>query len=128
MTRKNIFSLVAGIVLFIFILNSLANMFYWYSSVWYFDLFMHFLGGAWLGVFFIWYFYNNLLEKGFNKENFIKNILFVFLVGFLWEIFEIVFNNIIAGHSFDSYDTFTDLIADLLGGIFSFISFKKLLK
>ncbi len=128
MTRKNIFSLVAVIVLSIFLLNSIANIFYWYSSLWYFDLIMHFLGGVWLGVFFIWYFYDDLLQKGFNKKNFFKIFLCVLLVGILWEIFEIVFNNIIAGLTFDFFDTYTDIIADLLGGIFSFISFKKLLK
>lgn len=126
LSRKKVFALVSFFIFFIFFLNFSANKFYWYSSIWWFDLMMHFLGGLWLGLFFIWYDYENFVELNFNKKNLLNLIYFVLFVGIAWEIYEILVNILFAQNSFDAIDTFTDLIADTFGGVIIFIFLKKL--
>src|SRR3989344_6115892 len=55
MDRKKFFKRIVYLIFFIFIVHFFANKFYWYSSIWYFDIIMHFLGGLWVGLFFIWF-------------------------------------------------------------------------
>lgn len=128
MTRKNIFTIVGFFVAFIFFVNILASKFYLYSSIWYFDLIMHFLGGAWLALFLIWFFYDNFLKQGFSKKNFWKVFLGVLFIGVLWEFFQVFVHDIFSKDEFDFIDSFTDVIADVLGGVFVFLVFKKILK
>ena len=67
--RKLLIRLVLFIFL-IFLLNYLAMKFYWYSSIWYLDMPMHFLGGAWLGLAYIYLF--------LPKDNSLKSIFKIF--------------------------------------------------
>ena len=124
------------LVFFIFILNTLAQKFYWYYSIWYFDMIMHFLGGLWLGLVFVWLF---LVKKAVSQnisslvdlKLITKILLGVLIIGVFWEIFEFIFNNILAGTSFDSLDTISDIFCDLTGGafvIFYFLIKKAMLK
>jgi len=121
MNRKRFFIYLASLVFFIFILNTLAGRFYWYYSIWYFDMIMHFLGGLWLGLVFIWLFWG----KEFNLKLFLKIILGVLLISVLWEIFEIIFNNILVGDPFNFLDTISDVFCDLAGGTFAIFYFLK---
>ena len=121
MDKKRFFIYLASLVFFIFILNTLAGRFYWYYSIWYFDIIMHFLGGIWLGLVFIWLFWG----KEFNLKLFLKIILGVLLISVLWEIFEIIFNNILAGDPFNFLDTTSDVFCDLAGGTFAIFYFSK---
>ena len=133
MNKKRFFTSLSLLVFFIFILNTLASKFYWYFSIWYFDMIMHFLGGLWLGLVFIWVFLikgtiflENSLEKITDLINFkliTKIILAILIVGVSWEIFEIIFNNILAGTSFDLLDTVSDIFCDLAGGVFAILFF-----
>jgi len=111
MDRKKLLKFLELLVLFIFIVNLLANKFYWYYSVWYFDVIMHFLGGFWLGLvaLYLW---------GVRDIRLIfKMLFFVFFLGLGWEVFEYLFNNYIAGNSFNVLDTASDIFFDLLGGL-----------
>jgi CDP-diglyceride synthetase len=127
--KKKFFVSLSLLVFFIFILNTLAGKFYWYYSIWYFDMIMHFLGGLWLGLVFIWIF---LIKKSLKTDQFfglldirliIQIILCVLIIGVSWEIFEIVFNNIIAGDTFNLLDTVSDVFCDLAGGTFAVLYF-----
>ncbi|MFZ2205576.1 MAG: hypothetical protein WAV23_03220 [Minisyncoccia bacterium] len=108
-------------IFFVFILNSLALKFHWYSSVWWFDIPMHFMGGFWIGLAWIWLFVPsnlpNLPKKvgGWGKS-ILKIILGVLLIGVLWEIFEIIVNETITKNQFNYLDTFSDICFDLAGG------------
>lgn len=120
----------------IFIANSLALKFYWYFSIWWSDMFMHFLGGLWEGLFFIWFFSIinfSFLKLSLEVVNFrliYKTVLFVLLIGILWEFFEFFSNNYIGHDPFNALDTISDVFFDLAGGAFSilyfFFYFKKL--
>lgn len=109
--RKKLFIRIALAVSFIFIANSMAFYFHWYSSLWWFDMVMHFFGGAWLGLLFLWLF----RAKQISNSVFLKVILSVLVVSLLWEVYEIVINDQIAKNTFDYQDSVSDLFFDLSG-------------
>lgn len=113
MSRAKLLETLAFVIVFIFLVNLLANKFYWYYSIWYFDIIMHFLGGFWVGLVFIWLFY----AESLSLRLVLKIILGVLLVGILWEVFEILVNNNIAQNPFNTPDTTSDLLFDLSGGL-----------
>jgi hypothetical protein len=117
MDRKRLFKTLAYLIFAIFILNFLASKFYWYSSIWWFDMPMHFLGGFWLGLVYIWFFSRKDILFSPSFAFFGKIILGVLLVGIAWEIFEFYFINQVAQNSFDLLDTLSDLFFDLSGGL-----------
>lgn len=85
---------------------------------------MHFLGGLWLGLAFLWLF----LVQDFSKKLILKIILGVFIIGILWEVFEILVNNNIAQNSFSIFDTLSDICFNLAGGILAIVYyFKKIM-
>jgi hypothetical protein len=105
----------------IVLLDKGANKFYWQNSVWYFDIIMHFLGGVWVGFFFI-YVYSPLQRV---TRPVLKVLLSVFLIGISWEIFEFVVNNVIGRIPFDAGDTLSDIFWDLTGGLIATFYFFK---
>lgn len=112
---------VSVLAITIFLLNLLAMEFHWYFSVWYFDIIMHFLGGFFVCLALIW-----LWKKdGISKKDSVLLIVGVFLIGILWELFEIYINEFITGNNLDVPDTITDMIMDLIGGIFAIGYFSK---
>jgi hypothetical protein len=113
MERKTLFKNLAYLIALIFFVNYLAINFYWYYSVRFFDMFMHFLGGFWVGLFLLWF----LFEENFSKTFFLKIVLGVLLVGGLWEVYEVLINNIYAQNPFDALDTASDIFFDLSGGL-----------
>lgn len=125
MDRKKLFKHLLYLILLIFVINFVANKFYWYSSIWYFDMIMHFLGGLFLGLGLVWFLsYKNLFLELSWKLIF-KIFFGVLLIGISWEIFEFLFNNIIAQNSFNTLDTISDIFFDLAGGVFAIIYFFK---
>jgi len=121
MDSKKLLIRIVFLVLIIFLLNYLAMKFYWYYSIWYFDILMHFLGGIWLGFAFLYLF---SIEK--ITFNLILKILFVtLLIGIGWEIFEILIDNFITGKYFNYLDTISDLLFDLAGSLFVVFYFLK---
>ena len=121
LNRKKLSKRIALISIAIFLLDFIAARFYWYVSIWWFDMFMHFLGGFWIGLLIFWIFYT----KFSFTRNILKVFLLIFIIGFAWEFFEVVFNNYIAGNTFNLLDTLSDLLFDLAGGGFSIIYFLK---
>lgn len=128
MERKKLLKHLLYLVLFIFVVNFIANKFYWYYSVWYLDMIMHFLGGFWLGLVSLYFFSSKILPS-YSFLLFLKILLFVLLVGLGWEVFELLFNNIVAQNPFNILDTSSDLFFDLSGGLCAILYiWKKQLK
>lgn len=123
MNKKKLLKCILYLILFICIINFLANKFYWYSAIWYFDILMHFLGGFWLGLAFIYFFLSKLDSLSFKSVAPI--LFFVFFIGLGWEVFEYLFNNLIAQNPFDILDTSSDVVFDLIGGFLSILYFLK---
>jgi len=123
MPQKNLLFKIASLIVFIFLVNFLAMKFHWYFSLWYFDMFMHFLGGFWLGLAFVWLFKADFL----NKNLIFKVILGVFLIGIAWEFFEIGVDEIFLKNNLNYLDIVSDIFFDLAGGFASilYLSFKN---
>ena len=121
MEKKKLSKRLVYLIFFILLANFLANRFFWYYSIWYFDMIMHFLGGFWIGLASVYLFSH---KNSFQKLVF-KILSVVFLIGVGWEIFEIIVNNITTQTSFDYLDTISDIFFDLSGGALAIFYFYK---
>ncbi len=121
MDKKKILTRIVSLIIFILFLNSIILKFHWYYNIWWSDMLMHFLGGFWLGLVFIYF----LKPKDINFSNILKIVLGAFIVSFGWEIFEIFLNNVTLRDPFNSLDTMSDLCFDLSGAIISIFYFSK---
>jgi hypothetical protein len=104
-------------------LHILALEFFLYWLYPLFDVFMHFLGGVFIGLSSLWLFFESGYIK-LNKSS--KNVIIVvgvsiFFVGIGWEIFEI-FAGIPIEENF-KLDTAVDLIMDVLGAFIAYFIF-----
>ena len=118
MEQKKLAKRILFLIVFIFLLNLLAHKLHFYVSIWYFDMIMHTLGGIWLALAIIFIL---RIEKS-SKQNFIKVILGVIIVGIGWELFEFGVDEIILKNPLNTdVDTFSDLLCDTIGGILGFI-------
>ena len=123
---KRFFESRAFILLFlVFILVSygLALWFKLLYLFWWLDMAHHFLGGAWIALFFNW------CAKRFSSQVSAGAFLFatavlgaVALAGVFWEFFEFILNRYVINIGFLGYeDTLSDLFFDLLGGALAFL-------
>lgn len=112
MDKRKLAKRLIFLIFLILFLNFFANKLYWYSSIWYFDMIMHFLGGFWVGLLYIYLF----LPVDFSKNTVFKLLLFTLIVGILWELFEMLVNEVISSNPFDFLDTTSDIFFDLAGG------------
>ena len=108
-------ALLLGII--IFVVNLLANTFYWYTSIFGFDKFMHTLGGVFI-VLIVAAFYTRELQTKEKSEIFVSLVLAAFVVGLMWEYYEYVVQAFIKGVQLANItDSIGDLIFDSIGGI-----------
>ncbi len=109
MNKKKLLIRLSSLVIFIFFLNFIASRLYWYSSIWWFDMPMHFLGGAFLALAYLYIFSP-------VKFSIWKLLLAVLLVGVGWEVFEIAVDEAVAKNGIALLDILSDLCFDLVGG------------
>lgn len=92
----------------------------WYLKFWWLDLVTHFIGGFWLSLTFVWFWFFSGYIK--NSINFWKIIIFglfsVFITALFWEVFEYSLD---LRYSPDGYwfDTRLDIIIGTCGGFLS---------
>jgi len=136
-SNNKILKIIVFLIVLIGIIHVTAYYFHLYLELWWIDMLMHFLGGAWVAAFSLWFiFFSNILN--IKRENNLSSFLVtafcaVLLVGIGWEIFEFK-----AGLSFFSpltlstrgywMDTISDLILDLIGGMFVALYFYRIFK
>ncbi len=120
-------------LLIIFFLHILALANFWYWTIWWFDIMMHFLGGFWAAALF---FYLNLRLSFLSTDNLIinnlifKNLIiiilalsFVSFVAVCWEFYEFLYDVFISAGGYYMLaqqglaDTIVDLFFGLLGGL-----------
>lgn len=110
-------TLVAFLVA-IAVVNGLAEVNHWYWIYRWFDMPMHFAGGAWLAGFGVWWQY---YRQGSYPPSFFVTlgvcVLFAFSIGLLWEAFEAVVSFATVGHVNALDDTLGDIFFDILGGV-----------
>jgi len=109
------------------VLDFFANKFYFYWSVSWFDMLMHFLAGV-LIAFFVCLFAHYFSKTGFNnKETLWIAIGFSVAVGFIWEWYELYFELTYLSDGFVYYrDTVSDLFLDVLGTALGFLYVRQL--
>ena len=131
--RQNFFKKFAISLFAIFVLNALANYFFWYQSFPWFDQMMHFFGGVSGGLFLIWFLYKKygLLreQKAFVRIILINSLLFLLAAG-LWEVMEYSMQDFfdIGNALADKFDSINDLIFGLVGNFLALVYYlsKKL--
>lgn len=122
--KQKFFKRFALVLFFLFVVNSLANIFFWYQSVYWFDDFTHFLGGVTGGLFLLWFFYNKYLNFLKNKKVLslvlLHSLVFI-LVALLWEVMEFSVQDVfdIGNALAERADSVRDLLFGLLGNSLS---------
>jgi len=117
MDTKRLLKQIIVLMIFMFVANHLAAKFHWYYSISWFDMLMHFLGGVWVALFFLYVF---KVQTSFARK-FLIVISSVLVVGLLWELFEFGMG-IIAGENFSISDTLSDIFFDLTGGYLAILA------
>lgn len=105
-----------------------VNFWYW-KFIW-LDIFMHFLGGLWVGLFTL------IIASTFIKEpNLVRRMNVIFLsvcsaivIGVAWEVFEYTSGISVASYDLYVKDTFKDMVMDTLGGVMAGIYGFNILK
>jgi hypothetical protein len=116
MNSKSLFTTAFGVIIAIFILNWLGTHFRLYFQLWWYDVMMHFLGGLWLALSAIWFYFFSGVVKEPNTDTFTKfavPLLAAALIGVAWEIFEVLVGAPTLINP--AFDTVKDLTMDLLG-------------
>ncbi len=120
MEPKKLFKILTYLIFFILIVNFLAMKFHWYYSLWYFDMIMHFLGGAWLGLSILWLlFRKEVIPTHVYSSLFLKVAAGVLIFGIGWEIYEFLVDYFIVFNfsRFNLSDTISDILCDFSGGM-----------
>jgi len=95
--------------------------------MWWFDMPMHTLGGVFLGLFFT-YLRVRFMGINWNTRSFLYGILFIFIIGGLWEIFEFNIDTFITFRAQNILDTLSDLCFDIVGGMAVLLYVEKYFK
>lgn len=128
--RRELGFILLGFIAFIFLTNLIASVFYWYISMWWFDMPMHFLGGVWLALFGYWLLIFILERKhlAISETRSIPTMrlmLFVFIIGILWELFEFVVSHSTGAMLGNTIDSLSDICFDLAGGLVGLLYLKS---
>lgn len=95
---------------------------YYWSTNWY-DFPMHFLGGLWLALFFLWL--GSWVSLPIAPSNVFRVFVFVLIVGIFWELYELYFHITDVSDHIYVWDTSHDLIMDITGGLIGWYLFHK---
>ena len=130
MVKTLLFKQTFVLLIVIGVLDFFANKLYFYWTIWWFDMLMHFISGFCIGMVgvLIWQY---CFDKDLSlKKSMLLSILFSFSVGILWEVFELRFEITSISEGIVYYsDTISDLVLDVGGGILgSFYGHHLLLK
>ena len=110
-------------------LNYIATIYHLYWYIYEFDSVVHFLGGAAMAAFFLWfYFFAGLF---YHSPRNLTKFLLISLIGAMfvavsWEIYELVLGEVLILKADYPYDTMMDFIMDFLGATaFCFYAYLK---
>lgn len=114
--KKALFALT-GLIYVIAALHIAALYFFWYWSIWWYDIMMHTLMGFWIGSMTL-IIASRKIDTGGNFIRFGLPILVAFIIGILWEMFEWHIDRfVIVRFQTDIIDTLSDLASDIAGGL-----------
>ena len=100
------------------ILHFIAVTFYFYWTIWWFDIMMHVVGGFLAGLVFV----GVLYRADFSRSVLIGSIFAgSVIIGTLWEIFEYKTGMTFVGSENYVVDTVSDLMSDVAGGLIAYL-------
>lgn len=111
--KNHILQRLSFLVFGIFLLNTAASFFSWYTLLPWYDNMMHFLGGFWLALVASWILYSYLQHR---KDALLSVILFVLVGALLWEVLEYVVQSIAGTPGL--FATVPDSVSDVVFGLF----------
>ena len=123
---------IFGLLIFILFIHALATVNFWYWRFPWFDIPMHFFGGFWVAMAFL-YFDPKIEILKINGLKFLTDaaavLAFVALIGIFWEFFEFISDFLIESKRSGLFqagaaDTLGDLFFDLVGGASLFVFYK----
>src|SRR4051812_43487253 len=113
MDKRKLLKAIIILMIFIFSVDTIMVKFHWFFTIWWSDMPMHFLGGLWVGLFFIYVIYT----RNLFMQKFAMVVSCVLLMGIFWEAFEFLAFNHIGKDSFNILDTLSDVFFDVSGGL-----------
>ena len=131
---KNQFAIInLGLVTVIFVVNSLADVYFWYWEHRWLDIPMHFLGGFFVGNMALYGYYVSGYITPFHRGLFpalFISIATVALVAILWETFEFILDVLTEKPEHlrfqtDVADTMADFVFGMIGGLASVIFYRS---
>ena len=126
MLRHPLFIFLFSLLIVIATLHLVALEFFLYRLYPWFDIMMHFLGGIFISLSALWFFFESefvSLKKTYTRV-FLTAIVSIVAIGVGWEIFEVV-----AGIPIEEnfiLDTTVDLAMDIVGMLAGFFVFSRL--
>ncbi len=105
-----------AILVSIAVLHFVGLKLYLYWTTDWFDILLHFLGGAWVALGAFWFFFCSDFVRLDKKNKFLVIFGATLVVGILWEVFEYFFEITQMGEVY-SFDTMLDLVMDLVGAV-----------
>ena len=130
MKASQLFKHAFILLIIIGFLDFFANTFYLYWTIWWSDLLLHFLSGVCvaMGGISVWFFIFSKKETNILETLFV-GMVWVVLVGLVWEIFELHFGaTFLSDGQIYVVDTISDLLMDISGGFLGGVYAIKLLK
>ena len=130
MNKKSFPTPLLIFILIILVFQVIANYFYWYWRIWWFDMPMHFAGGLWVGLSVLWFVFLSGKFKGNIQQNalsiFTVGVFSVLTIAILWEVFEYIVQILFPrGTPYDILDTTIDIFWGLTGGTIASFSFSR---
>jgi len=127
MIREKILKKLALAIVALFLLNTGATFFSWYSLAWWFDMPMHFLGGV--SVFYIsallW---ERARTRVSNGRYLYECVITAILLGVLWEALELFLYMHYGTPQFILLDSISDVFFDLAGALYAAYMLTSLLR
>lgn len=115
-----------GLIVLIFVLNTVANIKFLYWELWWFDIMMHFLGGMFVAAASLYLYYHSSYITPLHKGAFfvlVFSLMAATFIGVLWELFEYSLElirgevNSVLFPRLTLSDTLGDLVMDMLGAL-----------
>lgn len=127
MQRDKLLRTLAFLSVGIAFLHITAIVFYLYWIFWWYDMFVHFLGGIFIALFVLWIqFFSGYVSVPVSfsaRHAFFFTLFWLFAIGIGWEVFERL-----VGHtwSIEGYwlDTSIDVALGIIGGVVGFLFFR----
>lgn len=111
---------LATLIVFIAVADACANYFHLYYLIWWLDIPMHVLGGTWvaLSILVFYYRFAHLKRKDHSQEFvFALAIAAALVIGIGWEIYGWSIDHMLVIANGGVFDTLKDLTDDLIGAL-----------